>query len=79
MIRTPLQAPKANAFAESWVESARRECLDWLIIRERPHLERVLDEYIDYYNHERPHRGLRLRPPNGQLSGVGAVGAISVA
>ena len=57
--------------------SVRRECLDWLIIRGRPHLERVLDEYIDHYNNERPHRGLQLHPPNGQLCGVGAVGAIN--
>jgi len=76
VIRTPLQAPKANAFAERWVGSARHECLDWLIIRGRPHLERVLDEYIDHYNNERPHRGLQLYPPNGQLRGVGTTGAI---
>ncbi len=75
VIRTPLQAPKANAYAERWVGSARRECLDWLIIGGRLHLERVLDEYVDHYNSERPHRGLQLHPPNGQLQGVGA-GAI---
>jgi hypothetical protein len=69
--------PDTNAFAERWVGSVRRECLDWLIIRGRPHLERVLDEYIDHYNNERPHRGLQLHPPNGQLCGVGAVGAIN--
>jgi putative transposase len=77
VVRTPLQAPKANAFAERWVGSARRECMDGLIIRDRPHLERVLDEYVDHYNNERPHRGLQLHPPNGQLQRVGAVGAIS--
>ena len=76
VIRTPLQAPKANAYAERWVGSARRECLDWLIIRGRPHLERVLDEYVDQYNNERPHRGLQLHPPNGRLRGVSATGAI---
>ena len=75
VIHTPLQAPKANAYAERWVGSARRECLDWLIIGGRLHLERVLDEYVDHYNSERPHRGLQLHPPNGQLQGVGA-GAI---
>jgi hypothetical protein len=76
VIRTPLQAPKANAFAERWVGSARRECLYWLIIRGRPHLERVLDEYVDHYNNERPHSGLQLQPPNGRLRGVSATGAI---
>ena len=42
VIRTPLNAPKANAHAERWVGSARRECFDWLIIRGRPHLDLVL-------------------------------------
>ena len=76
VIRTPLQAPKANAYAERWVGSARRECLDWLIVGGRRHLERVLDEYVDHYNNERPHRGLQLHPPIGRLRGVNATGAI---
>jgi putative transposase len=61
VIRTPLQAPKANAHAERWVGSGRRECSDWLIIRGRPHLELVLDEYVDHYNNARPHP--RTSPP----------------
>jgi transposase InsO family protein len=77
VIRTPRQAPKANAFAERWVGSARRECLDWLIVGGWRHLERVLDEYVDHYNNERLHRGLQLRPPNGQGHGVSATGEIS--
>ncbi len=72
VIRTPLQAPKANAHAERWVGSARRECFDWIIIRGRRHAERVLGEYVDYYNRERPHRGLQLHPPNGQVHGASA-------
>ena len=43
----------------------------------RRHLERVLDEYVDHYNNERPHRGLQLHPPNGRLHGVSARGVIS--
>jgi len=42
----------------------------------RRHLERVLDEYVDHYNYERPHRGLQLHPPNGRLRGVSATEAI---
>jgi putative transposase len=64
VIRTPLQAPVANCYAERWVGSVRRECLDWLIILGRRHLERVLSEFIDHYNCARPHRGLQLQPPN---------------
>jgi putative transposase len=76
VIRTPRQAPKANAHAERWVGSARRECLDYMIIRGRRHLELVLEEYVDHFNNARPHRGLRLRPPNGQLDRDRATGAI---
>jgi len=76
VIRTPLVSPKANAYAERWVGSARRECFDWMIIRGRRHAERVLNEYVDHYNRERPHRGLQLHPPNGQIHGGSAGGAI---
>jgi hypothetical protein len=77
VIRTPLQAPKANAHAERWVGSARRECFDWVIVRGQRHAELVLEEYIDHYNKERPHRALQLHPPNGQVCGASAKGAIS--
>jgi transposase len=66
VIRTPIQAPKVNAFAERWVRTVRRECLDWMIIAGRRHLEKVLAEYVDHYNAKRPHRGLGLRVPQGE-------------
>ena len=77
VIRTPLQAPVANCYAERWVGSVRRECLDWLIIGGRRHLERVLDEFVDHYNIARPHRGLRLHPPNGEIGPVRLEGKVS--
>ena len=70
VIKTPIQAPNANAFAERWVRTVREECLDWMLIRGRRHLERVLDEYVRHYNDERPHRGLELRPP--RIHGIGS-------
>jgi hypothetical protein len=63
VIRTPVRAPKANAFAERWVLTARRECLDWMLIWGRRHLESVLRTYIRHYNEARPHRGLHLGIP----------------
>jgi putative transposase len=63
VIRTPLQAPNANAHAERWVGSARRECLDRLLIFSRRQLEHVLRTYADHYNRHRQHRSLALRPP----------------
>jgi putative transposase len=63
IIRTPFRAPNANAFAERWVGTIRRDCLDWLLIANRRHLERVLRVYVEHYNAHRPHRALGLRPP----------------
>ena len=63
VIRTPVRAPKANAYAERWVRTVRTECLDWLLIRNRRHLERVLTVYIEHYNSARPHRSLDLQAP----------------
>jgi transposase InsO family protein len=63
VIRTPVQAPNANAHAERWVGSVRRECLDRLLIFSRRQLEHVLRVYVRHYNWHRPHRALALRPP----------------
>jgi putative transposase len=65
VIRTPVKAPRANAYAERWVRTVRTECLDWLLILNRRHLEAVLRVYVHHYNAERPHRGLKLSPPEG--------------
>jgi putative transposase len=53
----------ANAYAERFVRTVRAECLDWLLILGRRHLEHVLRTYTTHYNHERPHRGLALPTP----------------
>ncbi len=58
IIRTPYRAPRANAYAERWVRSAREECLDHLLIAGEGHLQRVLAEYVAHYNQARPHQGL---------------------
>jgi putative transposase len=63
VIRTPVAAPKAKAHAERWVGSARRECLDRILILSRGHLEHVLREYADHHNTHRPHRALDQQPP----------------
>jgi putative transposase len=57
-------APDANAYAERWVGSVRRECLDRLLIFGRRQLEHVLHVYIRHFNQQRPHRALDLRPPD---------------
>jgi transposase InsO family protein len=65
VIRTPIQAPNANAFAERWVRTVRSDCLDRILILGRTHLERVLRVYTKHYNGHRPHRALQLVPPDG--------------
>jgi transposase InsO family protein len=63
VIKTPVQSPRANAFAERFVQTARAECLDWVLVRSERHTERVLREFVAHYNRERPHRGIDLEPP----------------
>jgi putative transposase len=60
---TPVQAPNANAHAERWIRTVRAECLDWLLIVGRRHLEQALRVYVVHYNAHRPHRALALAPP----------------
>jgi putative transposase len=64
IIKTPVRAPKANAIAERFVGIVRAECLDWLLIMNRRHLERVLRVLKDHYNSHRPHRSLDLKAPD---------------
>jgi putative transposase len=64
IIETPVRAPKANATAERFVRTVRAECLDWLLIVNRSHLERVLRVLAGHYNRHRPHRALKLKPPD---------------
>ena len=64
VIHTPIRAPQANAYAERFVKTVRAECLDWLLIIGRRHLESVLHTCTAHYNRERPHRGLELLTPD---------------
>jgi hypothetical protein len=63
VVKTPVRAPRANAYAERWMRSVRAECLDWVLIWDRRHLERVLSAYVAHYNLARPHRGIGLEVP----------------
>jgi len=65
-IRTPVRAPRANAFIERWIGTVRRECLDRILIVNRRQLERVLPDYIRHYNEHRPHRSLLQRSPTNE-------------
>ena len=61
IVRTPIRAPRANAFAERFVGTIRRECLDRILIFGRRQLEGVVREYAEHYNRHLPHRSLGQR------------------
>jgi putative transposase len=63
VLLTPVRAPRANAYAERWVRTVRAECLDWLLLVGRGHLEQVLRVCVQHYNAHRPHRALQLEAP----------------
>jgi putative transposase len=64
VLLTSVQAPRANAYAERWVRTVRAECLDWLVVVGRGHLQQILRVYVQHYNRHRPHRALTVRSPD---------------
>jgi putative transposase len=63
VIPTPVRAPNANAFAERWIRSVREECLDKVLIINQAHLQRVMREYVEFFNTARPHQGIDQQIP----------------
>jgi transposase InsO family protein len=64
VVKIPPRRPRANAHAERWVRTLRCELTDRMLIFGQRHLRHVLTEYVQHYNHSRPHRALDLSPPN---------------
>jgi len=75
VLRTPVRAPRANADAERWVGTVRREVLDRMLIFGRRQLVSVLAEYADHYNVHRPHRAVGQVPPLGPGESVAVLSA----
>jgi putative transposase len=68
ILRTPVRAPQANAYAQRWVGTVRRELLDRMLIMGRRHLQRALSGYVAHYNRHRPRRSLGQAPPLGTVA-----------
>ena len=63
VIKAPVRSPRANSYAERFVGTLRRECLDHVLILGERHLCSVLAEYVRHYNGHRPHQGRQQKPP----------------
>jgi len=62
-LKTPYRAPKANAFCERFMGSLKRDCLDPMLVISQKQIERLLREYVSYYNDVRPNQGIHQRIP----------------
>lgn len=64
VVKTPLQTPRANCYAEGWVRTARAVCTDRILIYDERHLRTVLGRYADHYNGHRLHQSRQQRSPD---------------
>src|SRR6266849_722584 len=68
ILKTPYHAPRANAICERFPRSVRQECLDHVLIFHERQLQRVLNQYVTYFNHARPHQGIHQQVPEPNSS-----------
>src|SRR6266542_1473241 len=78
IVRTPVGAPRANAFAERWVGTVRRELLVRMLILGPRHLQMALEIYVAHYNEHRPHRSLGQAAPLGAVPLPAAAASVRV-
>jgi transposase InsO family protein len=71
----PAWSPNLNAFAERFVESAKSECLERMVLLGEPHLRAALRAFMDHYHEERPHQGLgnELIAPKTSVTASGPI------
>ncbi len=70
ILKTPVHAPRANAVCERFLRSVRQECLDHLLVFRDKQLQRVLNQYVAYFNQARPHQGIQQQVPEPSRSSL---------
>jgi len=76
-VRTSFQSPWQNGTAERWIESCRRDLLDYVIAINERHLKRLLSDYVRYYHEDRTHLGLNKGTPMGRVRSVNQGAVVS--
>ncbi len=62
-LKMPRWSPNLNSFSESWIRSAKRECMDKIVFFSERQIRHVVEQYVEHHNLERPHKGLEYRRP----------------
>ncbi|MGH8310418.1 MAG: integrase core domain-containing protein [Steroidobacteraceae bacterium] len=76
ILKTPVRAPKANAFCERFLGSVRRECLDHMLVLGERQLLEIVVEYVRYFDQARPHQGIGQLVPAGSSTAASGRGAV---
>ena len=71
--KLPYRSPNLNPYAEAWVSLVKRECLNYFFVFGIEHLKYLLNEYLEYYNTERPHAGLQNLPLDFRIRKTGKI------
>jgi len=62
-LKLPKRSPNLNSFCESWIRGAKRECFDKIVFFGEKHVRYVVEQYVEHFLTERPHKGLEYRRP----------------
>ncbi|MBF0479668.1 MAG: transposase [Candidatus Omnitrophica bacterium] len=74
--KNPIMSPNMNPYAESWVGSIKRECLNHFLVFGERHLRYLISEYVDYYHKSRPHSSMGNAPLEGIKTSKRNIGEI---
>lgn len=81
--KIPYRSPNLNPYAEGWVGTIKRECLDHFVVFGERHFKYLVKEYVKYYNTVRPHSGLdnmpidyRTRKTTGKIKCASRLGGV---